>query len=221
MTILYTTLIDLVLILLFLLCSYFLLKKLGLKKFFPIFLIFTLAVASFFLSPLRTGNSPEITPEHKAQIVSEQVSIAAWYTDYKKDLTQIDLLWLQYHKSLAAFTNDEISIQTLFIRLSELEKKLDACHGKYDKMLPPASLRPETENVLAEIIEKTKNSINRQNTVIKHSLGQIAANEFKAQPHETQAQALNKIMVLDSPPNLDIATEISYLQDLLIIPGEK
>lgn len=221
MDILSSTLTELLFLLLLLLCSYFCLKKLGLKKFFPIFLIFTLATASFFLSPLRKGNSPEITPEYKAQIVEEQVKVAAWYTDYKKDLTQIDFLWQQYHKSLAAFINDEISIQTLFIRLLELEKKLDAYQAQYQKMPLPDALRPETEATLTKIAVKTEGSIRLQNTVIKNSIKEISSDPFKKSPQQKQAENLTKIMVLGTPPNLDIAGEITGLQALLTIPGEK
>lgn len=221
MTIFNSVFVDILCIFFFLLCCYAILKKLGLRKIFPVFLIFTLSLSSFFLSPQRKGNSPEITPEYREQIIGEQVSVASWYTEYKKDLTQTDLYWQQYHKQLASFTNDEISIQTLSIHLRELNQQIGKYQQKYEKMRPPSPLRPETENALTEIITKTEKFIARQNDVVKRSLEKASAADFTKKPHLEQVQVLEKIMVLDSPPSLDTAAEISHMQELLTIPNEK
>ena len=212
---------KIIMLLFFLFSSYLIFSKLKLKKFFPIFFIAILSVFLFFFSPLTKGNSPDPTPEMKEQILLEQINVSTWYTGYKKDINQMDLNWQQYHKNMNAFYNDEISIETLSMRLFELEKSTNLYKQKYTDFLPPTDLRTDTEATITQIITKTKNYATQQDTVIKKSLELISSTNQKTNTHQQIVQSLEKIMILNSPTTLDISTEISQIKSSLTIPGDK
>lgn len=221
MSILYLVALKIAFVLLLLIVGYFLCKRLGVRKFFPLFLIIVLSVSTYLIPPAQQKEPPPLTQEQKEAIIREQMTVSDWYTEYKKDIDQIDLNWQQYHKTLKAFSNDEISVQTVYMRFFELQKKTAVYREKYEKMQPPGDLRNENDELLAVVIEKTKSYALQQDLVVQQSLDTVTPKNLKTQEHTEQVRMLEKIMVLETPAPLNIAAEISRVKENLVIPGEK
>ena len=98
------------------------------KIFFAFFFVLCAASASVFFawpSPHRNGDAV-ISQEMREERQQQQQIFAGWYKDYQKDLEDLDRNWQRYHKILADFKADIISIQTAYLRLSQLEKDSQA-----------------------------------------------------------------------------------------------
>lgn len=221
MPLLYLTILKILAVLSILGFTYWLFTKLGVRKFYPIPLILCLGLSTYLFSPPKEDSPNTLTPEQQNSIRQEQMHIAAWYTDYKKDIEQMDMIWQQYHKTINSFRNDEISIQTVYLRLFELEKKTNFYKAKYKSPQLPTNLSKENENLLNTIIAKTHHYAEQQDIVLLNSVNRIAPKNLQTQIHFEQLQILDKVMVLESPTNLDISQEIMKIKDNLVIPGEK
>lgn len=98
------------------------------KVFFAFFLVLCAASAIiFFLWPTpRHSSDAVVSQEVREERQQQQQVFAVWYTDYQKDLEDLDRNWQRYHKILADFKADIISIQTAYLRLAQLEKDSQA-----------------------------------------------------------------------------------------------
>lgn len=210
-------------ILLFLLsvCGYLWLSRIGRKSLFPFFFLFLLIISAYVF--LEAEKEPPIvtSPGEKRQLLLDQTLFIDWYTAYKKDIDRIDANWQQYHKTLKMFNNDEISIETVQSRLAELQQKTKEMKDKYEQMKPPEKLSQTNADLTCAIIDKTGNFTVQQDSVLIQTLRAIHDRDFKRIPHGEQVTRLEKIMILENPINLDIATEVLQIRDNLTLQHEE
>ena len=98
-----------------------------LRRYFPnqrVFLIFcailAAAAAAIFVSYEPKPQPVEISQEEREAALMQQQIFASWYDEYKRDLDRMDHNWQQYHRILSDFKEDNISIQTAWLRLTQL-----------------------------------------------------------------------------------------------------
>ena len=80
---------------------------------------------------------PAITEEERVELTQQQQIFSAWYTDYSHLLDQLDYNWQQYGRILSDFREDNISIQTAFLRLNQLERESEAVKLRLSRNAPP------------------------------------------------------------------------------------
>ena len=192
------------------------------KKMIALFLISILGASIFVLmTHVTTPAATTMTLEQKNQFLQQQHTFIDWYTNYKKDIDTMDSNWQQYDKILQSFKNDDISIQTVYLRLTQLQEQSLALKNKFLQQKPPESLEDTNYTLTAKIIEKTSNYITMQTDVITKSKSAVDPSNLKTKNHDEQVQILERIMTIGAPTPLTIADEVSVLKENLTLPDEK
>jgi len=191
------------------------------KKMIALFLISILGASIFVLMTHVTTPPTAMTLEQKNQFLQQQHTFIDWYTNYKKDIDIMDSNWQQYDKILRSFKNDEISIQTVYLRFTQLQEQSLALKNKFIQQKPPESLEDTNYTLTAKIIEKTSNYITMQTDVITKSKAAVDPANLKTKNHDEQVQILERIMTIGTPAPLTIADEVSVLKENLTLPDEK
>lgn len=210
------TLICLLIILLFAGWQYF--PK---KKIFLAFCTVLIAASLFLFFSHKQASRPAISEEAKYAMQLEQHSFITWYNDYKKNIDSIHHHWQQYHTIMQAFKNDEISIQTVYTRLKRLQESSADLKNKIARLEPPPGLEDANYELTIRIIQKTRDYVNREYEVISKTKEAADPANLKTIDQPQQVRALNRMMILYSPVNLNIADEISQLKSNLTIPDEE
>ena len=126
------------------------------KIFFAFFFVLCAASAIVFFawpSPHRNGDAV-ISQEMREERQQQQQIFAGWYKDYQKDIEDLDRNWQRYHKILADFKADIISIQTAYLRLSQLEKDSQALDTRIASRTPPLALNDTCYDQSIELVRK-------------------------------------------------------------------
>lgn len=220
MSILSSLAFQLVLLFLIACIAYFGLAYNKKKKFFPLLLLALLLTLPVIFRAPPADEPTAMTIETKNQIFKEQAIFDPWYTEYKKDLDRMDGNWQQFHKILKSFKNDEISIETVHSRLAALQLKTKEFKDKFSQQKPPEKLNEVNYAILIAMIEKTKLFATQQDTVLINAINATAPTHLKTMQHPEQVKLLEKIMILDSPGNLDVAQEIMNLKANLTVKDE-
>lgn len=193
------------------------------KKILGIFCLTLAAASSFWLLNVPQHYNTEkagLTPQEKQLRQQEQQSFSSWYEEYKKKLEQLDQNWQQYHHIQADFKADNISIQTVYVRLTHLASRSAQLNEDIKALTPPATLSPGNSDLVKNIITKTIAYSNAQYMTIEHSRAAADPAQLLSKRQEEQSRRLQEIMIRESPPTLFTAVEISKLKDTLTIPDE-
>ena len=150
----------------------------------------------------------------------QQQIFASWYDEYKRDLDRMDHNWQQYHRILSDFKEDNISIQTAWLRLTQLEDEASRVRDDLQQLNPPKELNDNNYDLVIEIMKKTRAYSLEQCRAI--SLTRAAADPAGLLPkkQEEQSDRLQEVMLRESPVGLFTANEISALRDNLSLPEE-
>lgn len=191
------------------------------KHIFPIIICLILVSIPFIFKPTPPEKPEPLTPEEHQLLIQEQMDFAQWYTAYKKDIDKLDNNWQQYHKIIKAFQNDTISVQTTHARLADLYTKSNLLNEKLTQLAPPANLTDDNHNHVLEIISKTKTFSRKQTKIIETSVYALdGQNLLNNKQHDDQVNALQKILILSDPINLDISQDLLTIQANLTIAPE-
>lgn len=211
-------LVPLVLLLLFFLRRYF-----PNRRVFYLFFL-TIIAAGAFTGIAIDAQKPEtqvMSDTEKYALLQQQQIFTSWYTDYKKDIEQLDHNWQQYHRILADFKADNISIQTTWVRLQQLEAEATQLDAVITKMAPPPTLEGDNYDLVIEIIKKTQTYSAAQHQAILRTRAAADPSRQISELQEEQSRRLEEIMILESPAGLFTASEISALRENLTIPEEQ
>ena len=217
MTVLKYALIPLILGLLYFLRRYF-----PNRRAFYLFCL-TVAAAGIFTGMIvssQTTSTPAMDDSEKYALLQQQQIFASWYTDYKKDIDQLDHNWQQYHRILADFKADNISIQTTWLRLQQLEKSAARLDASISQLTPPAALEGDNYDLVFAIIQKTQAYAAAQHKAIRRTRAAADPSQQISEVQEEQSRRLEEIMILESPVGLFTAGEVASLRDNLTIPDE-
>lgn len=186
------------------------------RQIIPIIICLILIAIPFVLTPPQQSPKPEKTPEQQQQFIQEQMDFADWYTKYNKTIDAMNNNWQQYHKILAAFTNDEISVQTAKVRLTDLYTNSKQLSDQLIQLTPAHNLSDENHNHVVNIINKTRVFATKQTTIIEKSVYAIDSQNLKINAtHDAQVNALQKILAIENPINLDVIEEIAIIKENL------
>lgn len=192
------------------------------KVFFAFFLVLCAASAIvFFLWPTpRHSSDAVVSQEVREERQQQQQVFAVWYTDYQKDLEDLDRNWQRYHKILADFKADIISIQTAYLRLAQLEKDSQALDTRIAGRTLPLALNDFCYDQSIELVRKAHAYADAQHRAIALTRAAADPANLSTDDQEEQSHMLQAVMIRESPPALFIADEIAAIRDYLAIPEE-
>lgn len=192
------------------------------KIFFAFFFVLCAASAIVFFawpSPHRNGDAV-ISQEMREERQQQQQIFAGWYKDYQKDIEDLDRNWQRYHKILADFKADIISIQTAYLRLSQLEKDSQALDTRIASRTPPLALNDTCYDQSIELVRKVHAYAEAQHRAIALTRAAADPANLRTDDQEEQSRMLQAVMIRESPPALFIADEIAAIRNYLALPEE-
>ena len=192
------------------------------KIFFAFFFVLCAASAIVFFawpSPHRNGDAV-ISQEMREERQQQQQIFAGWYKDYQKDLEDLDRNWQRYHKILADFQADIISIQTAYLRLSQLEKDSQALDTRIASRTPPLALNDTCYDQSIELVRKAHAYAEAQHRAIALTRAAADPANLRTDDQEEQSRMLQAVMIRESPPALFITDEIAAIRNYLALPEE-
>ena len=192
------------------------------KAFYGFALTIALAGAiAYFAWPAAQSPQEGITDEQRYAIMQEQQVFAAWYEGYQKDLNELDRNWQWYHHILESFKEDNISLQTVYSLLKQLEQDSNQLRDRMAARKVPLELNDYTYDQTAQLLQKTNDYVSAQCRAI--SLTRAAADPalMPAAEQPQQSQLLQTVMIRESPVKLFIADEIGAIRHQLELPKER
>lgn len=213
------TILAITAVLLSLLLLLVLYRNLPNKKVFYAFcltLVLCISAVTYSLLGQQSGQKPmdESTVRH---ITAQQQIFDGWYTDYKKNLDNLDYNWQQYQMILRDYHNDNISLNTTYTRLTQLENQAQRVRDDLNKLAPPISLDDGNYDLTTSVLQKTQDYAEAQLKAIKASRA-IADPAAKApDDHDQRSRLLEEAMLRNAPDGLFTAQEISNLRENLTI----
>ena len=104
---------------------------------FSLTLLFAGAAAFWSFPP---PPAPKMTEEERIEIHQQQEIFTLWYDEHKKNITQLDYNWQQYHNILESFKEGAIDLQTAYVRLTQLAEDAKHTRDAVDAHIPPLAL---------------------------------------------------------------------------------
>ena len=190
------------------------------RKIFLMFCLIIVSAAGITYSLQQKTAPPPISDEQKAAALLEQQHFIVWYTEYKKNIDIIHNHWQQYHQILHDFKADSISLQTAYSRIKHLQDSSNQLKAALSQLEPPAALSDANYELTATIIKKTRAYVDRQYEVITNTRDAADPGKQTSTSQPDQARQLERIMIMDSPVNLNISDEISQLKAAMTLPEE-
>ena len=195
-----------------------------LRRYFPnrrIFFVFAaviLAAAAFSFFSTEPPPRPAISPEERSHIIAQQQIIAEWYTEHQRLIGDLDHNWQQYHRTLTEFDADDISIETAYERLTELDAAAAEEEARVRKMEPPKALDRVNYDLVAVILSKTRAYAAAQRQAIHLTAAAADPQHLTSDVQEEQSRRLRQVMITESPAGLFTAAELTALRENLILP---
>ena len=178
-----------------------------------------LGVLCYLFFP-RTSQNEAMTEEQKYDILQQQQIFATWYAGYQKDVKDLDHNWRWYHQILEDFKEDNISIQTAYVRLKQLEEDEKALTSRIGSSAPPLELHDNFYDLTTEIVQKTKAYAEAQQKAITLTRAASDPQRMPTDDQEEQNRLLQTVMEKESPVGLFTAEEIAEIRNGLAIPDE-
>ena len=118
---------------------------------------------------------------------------------------------------LRDYHNDNISLNTTYTRLTQLENQAQRVRDELNKLDPPISLDDGNYDLTTAVLQKTQDYAEAQLKAIKASRA-IADPAAKApDDHDQRSRLLEEAMLRNAPDGLFTAKEISNLRENLTI----
>ena len=193
------------------------------KKIFLCFCLTLLlaGVIAYHFRPAPAAAPPPMSEQERYELQQQQQIFAAWYADYQRDLDELDRNWQWYHHIIENFKEDNISIQTAFVRLKQLDQDSQKLRDRIALHAPPVALNDGCYDLLTEVVNKTNTYAEAQYRTIALTRAAADPANLKTDDQAEQSKILQTIMIRESPVGLYTAKEISSIRQALVIPEEK
>ncbi len=189
------------------------------KVFYGFCIILALTIGAIAHSLFSYEPAPLPADESTIRrITAQQQIFDGWYTDYKKQLDNLDYNWSQCQAIVKDYTNDDISLNTAYTRLNLLEHQAQAANDTLVKLSPPISLEDANYNLSTEILRKTQAYAQQQLATITALKTSADPANIKTDNHEAQARRLNETLIRNAPDVLFTAEETMDLRQNLTLP---
>ena len=184
--------------------------------FFTLSLVLAACIA-FFANQLR-DEEPVLTEEQKYELQIQQKIFMDWYASYQKKIDQLDRNWQWYHAIAEDVQEENIDIQTAYVRFKQLEEDSRLLRGQIHEMTPPQALHDICYDLLIEVLKKTDAYADAQLRTVILSRAVTDPTHFLTDDPTEQRRNLKDIMLRESPVGLFTANEISRIRNYLTIP---
>lgn len=192
------------------------------KKIFACFCLTLLTaglVACHYWPAPETVHAP-ISEEERYEMQQQQQIFTTWYAQYQQDLAELDRNWQWYHQIIESFKSDNISIQTCFLRLKQLDQDSANLRDRIAQHQPPLALNDGCYDLLAEVVKKTNAYAEAQYRTIALTRAAADPANLKTDDQAGQSRMLQTIMIREAPVGLYTAKEITAIRQYLDIPEE-
>ena len=176
--------------------------------------IFTIA-RSVLVVPAGDAPADESAIRH---ITAQQQIFDGWYTGYKKQLDILDYNWAQCQSIVSDYHNDNISLNTVYTRLTLLEHQAQLADEGLQELSPPISLDDTNYDLTTLLLQKTQSYAGAQLETIRTLRTAADPANLKAATHEEQSRLLRETMLRTAPDCLFTAPETSALRSRLTLP---
>lgn len=176
--------------------------------------IFTIA-RSVLVAPAGDAPADESAIRH---ITAQQQIFDGWYTGYKKQLDILDYNWAQCQSIVSDYHNDNISLNTVYTRLTLLEHQAQLADEGLQELSPPISLDDTNYDLTTLLLQKTQSYAGAQLETIRALRTAADPANLKAATHEEQSRLLRETMLRTAPDCLFTAPETSALRSRLTLP---
>lgn len=193
------------------------------KKIFACFCLTLLATGliAYRCWPVpETVHQPSSDAE-RYEMQQQQQIFTTWYAQYQQDLAELDRNWRWYHQIIESFKADNISIQTCFLRLKQLDQDSASLKERIAQHTPPLALNDGCYDQLAEVVKKTNAYADAQYRTIALTRAAADPANLKTDDQAEQSRMLQTIMIRESPVGLYTAKEITAIRDYLEMPEEE
>lgn len=189
------------------------------KIFYAFCLTLLLSIGAIGHSLFFAAATPEPADEATIRrITAQQQIFDGWYTDYKKQLDLLDYNWAQCHAIVEDYHNDNISINTVYTRLTLLEHQAQAACDGLQRLPPPISLDDANYDLTTVLLNKTISyAVAQLNTVRALRSAADPAN-IKTGRHAEQSRLLRETLLRNEPEGLFTAGETTALRNRLTLP---
>ena len=186
--------------------------------YFCLSLVVVFAIAGFIArsqQPQQTMNEAE-----RLLLQQQQLAFTNWYSEYQKDIDQLDRQWQLYHNIIDNFTADNIGVDTMYEQLADLETEahIEQVHIYTLKVPPEAG--EQCSQWIDTILKKTQHYADAQTQTIAMSKAVIDTESFANSTHLEQAHLFQDIIIREAPIGLFTANELSEILNYFSLPED-
>ncbi len=177
--------------------------------YFCMSLVMVFAIAGFLTrsqQPQQTMNQTQ-----RLEIMNRQKIFIDWYTEYQKDIEQLDRNWQSFHNIIENFKSDETNDETIFERLSNLESEVRIEQVHIYTLKVPSGIGEECSALTEEILKKTRQYADAQAQTISLCKSLTETEKFLNSSRQEQIHQFQDIIIREAPAGLFTANEISEI----------
>lgn len=160
------------------------------------------------------------TPKAPPVQTAEQIDFNAWYADYAKQMNLLDAIWQKYHRLIRLIRNDDISILNASIRMDSLYEESLSLQNTIEALSVPQQISLQNQAQVTSVIKKTQDYSNAHHAVIFKSKEILDSKNSRGKAREELIRQLQELIILETPPQLDILSHIAKIKDNIAAPKE-
>ncbi len=180
-----------------------------------LFVYFCLLLGLMFIAGavvgMQTRSDTSIDEEQRSELLRQEKFFIDWYSQYQKDIEQLDRNWQLYHSIVENYNDEKTDLANTYERLQKLEREVLDEQIRIHTLEPPSELDAQCRELVGSVIRKTQLYVDAQIRTI--SMTKDAANPSLPEAHDELSRRFQDIMIRESPVGLFTATEISALRD--------
>ena len=186
--------------------------------YFCMSLVVVFAIAGFIA---RSQQPQETINAEERRILQQQQEIFTnWYSEYQKDIDQIDRNWQLYHSIIEDFTSDSIDVDAMYERLLDLETEARIEQVHIYTLKAPPDVGTECTRLIEIMLKKTQSYVDAQTQTIAMSKAVIETESFSNASHQEQVHLFQDIIIREAPIGLFTADELSAILQYFTLPED-
>ncbi len=191
-----------------------------LYKFLPnrkVFFYFCVSMLLMFCAGaffgLQSKSDSALDDEQRDLLLRQEKFFIIWYSQYQKDIEQLDRNWQLYHSIVDGYKDGKSDLSNTYERLTELEREVLTEQIHIHTMEPPPDLDAECSELVSSVIRKTQLYVDAQTQTILQTKAAANPESVMIEDRNALSRRFQDIMIREAPVGLFTATEISALRD--------
>ena len=172
-----------------------------------------------FISRTQQPQEP-LNESELYELQKQQKIFTDWYTDYQKNIDELDRNWQSYHHIIENFKIDNIDEDELHERLEKLEKEVRIEQVNIYTLKPPEGISDSCSTLIDEMLKKTQRYVDAQSQTISLTRSAVEEEGFVKAKHDDQVHMLQNIIIRESPTGLFTANELSAILNYFTLPED-